>query len=267
MELIEALIIGLIQGLTEFLPVSSSGHIELAKYMFGVEIKEGLLFTVLLHLATALSTVIVFRKDILEIIKGVLKFQWNDETKFSWYILLSMIPAAIIGLKFEDQIDQYFIDNVPLVCVMLLLTGTILYLSDRVSQTKNKLKASSAFGIGIVQAIAILPGISRSGSTIGSSVLMGIDRAKAARFSFLMVIPLIFGASAKKFLDFQEAGGLTESVKAEMGPMILGFVAALISGIFACRWMIQLVKRSRLTWFAIYCWVVGIICLGYYYFS
>lgn len=265
MDLIEALLIGLIQGLTEFLPVSSSGHIELAKHFFGVELSEGLLFTVLLHLATALSTVIVFRKDIVDIFKGLFQFKWNQETKFSLFIIISMIPAALVGLKFEDQIDEYFIGNIPLVCAMLLLTGIVLYLSDRAKDKDKSVDGKSAFGIGIVQAIAILPGISRSGSTIGTSILMGINREKAARFSFLMVIPLIFGAAAKKFLDFQEAGGMTESVAAELDMMAMGFVAALISGIFACKWMIQLVKKSRLTWFAMYCWIVGIGSLAFYY--
>jgi undecaprenyl-diphosphatase len=267
MSLIEAIIIGLVQGLTEFLPVSSSGHIELVKYFFGVQLEEGLLFTVLLHLATAFSTVIVFRKDLLLILKGLLQFKWNEETRFSLFVIISMIPAAFIGLFFEDQIDNYFIENIPLVCAMLVVTGVILFASDRSKTTGRSLDFKSATAIGIVQAIAILPGISRSGSTIGSSILMGINREKAARFSFLMVIPLIFGAAVKKFLDFQEAGGITENVKAELEPMMIGFVAALISGIFACRWMIQLVKKSRLTWFAIYCWVVASASLLYYYLA
>lgn len=267
MGLIEAIIIGLIQGLTEFLPVSSSGHIELAKYFFGVELKEALFFTVLLHLATALSTVIVFWKDIVQIIKGLLKFKWNEETRFSWFVVLSMIPAAVVGLKFEDQIDKYFMGNIPLVCGALIITGLILYFSDKSKREGEDVNGLTAIIIGVVQAIAIIPGISRSGSTIGSSILVGISREKAARFSFLMVIPLIFGAAAKKFLDFSEAGGMTEAVKADMMPMALGFVAALISGIFACKWMIQLVKRSRLTWFALYCWIVAAGSLLFYYFS
>lgn len=259
----ESIVLGIIQGLTEFLPVSSSGHIELGKAIFGIdETEAGLLFTVTLHFATALSTIIVFRKDILELIKGILKVEWNYETKFTSFILLSMIPAVLVGLFFKDQIDGFFSGNILLVSFMLILTGVLLFLSDRLGRRDGIMNAKNAVLLGIIQAIAILPGISRSGSTIALAVLLGINRERAARFSFLMVLPLIFGAMAKEILDYSslEASSLDSTVDL---PIIFGFIAALISGIFACRWMITIVKKSKLIYFAIYCWIIGIIGLIY----
>lgn len=262
MHWLEALIIGLVQGLTEFLPVSSSGHIELSKIIFEAQ-KEDIVFTIFLHAATALSTIVVFWKEITDIFRGILKFQWNAETKFAVLIIISMIPAAIAGLFFEEELSALFDGNLILVSCALIATGFILFFSDRVAKADKPLGYGSAFIIGIMQAIAILPGISRSGSTIGGAVLLGIDRAKAARFSFLMVLPLILGASLKELKDFAEG---STPVDIDWGVYLVGFAAAFISGIFACRWMIALVKRSRLTWFAVYCWLVGVIGLGAYFF-
>ena len=257
MSLLEAIILGIVQGLTEFLPVSSSGHIELVKSIFGAEIKEGLLFTIVLHGATALSTIVVFRKDLLEILQGVLKFKWNEETKFAWYVLLSMIPAAAVGFLLDEHIETFFTGRIGLVALMLLVTGIILFISDRVNDKEtSNLDNKKAIGMGLVQAIAILPGISRSGSTIVTGVLMGLKRTKAARFSFIMVLPLIGGVVAKKLLDFFEQG---ESVQASVPimEMSVGFLAAFVSGLFAIKWMIRLVENSQLKWFAYYCFLVG----------
>ena len=259
MEIFDAIILGIIQGLTEFLPVSSSGHLELGKAILGDTSvgEESLLFTIVLHFATAISTVIVFRKDILEIIKGLLKFTWNEETQFAAKIMLSTIPAVVIGLFFEKQLEQLFGGNIAFVGFMLLITAILLWMADKAKNTNKPVSFGNSIVIGISQAIAMLPGISRSGSTIATSVLLGNDKSKAARFSFLMVIPLIFGKIAKDILD----GAITTSSENSIA-LIVSFVAALISGYFACKWMIALVKKSKLTYFALYCLVVGIIAIA-----
>ena len=260
MSTLEAIFLGIIQGLTEFLPVSSSGHLELAKVFFGDNSvpEESMLMTVVLHGATALSTIVVFRKDILSLLKGLFQFKNNEEFQFSFKIVLSMIPAGLIGVLLDEQIEQFFGGKVLLVGAMLIITAILLIFADKAKQTDKKVGVGHAVIIGISQAIAILPGISRSGATISTSVLLGIDREKAARFSFLMVVPLILGKMAKDILDgaFNEIhGGITI--------YIIGFIAAFITGIFACAWMIQLVKKSQLKYFAFYCLIVGIIAITY----
>jgi len=258
MDIIDSIVLGVIQGLTEFLPVSSSGHLELGKAILGDNSvpKDSLLFTVVLHFATALSTIVIFRKDILELIKGVLKFEWNDDLQFVSKIALSMIPAVIVGLFFEEQLEQLFGGNILLVGCMLLVTAVLLFLADRAKDTNKKVSFKNAFIIGISQAIAVLPGISRSGATISTSVLLGNDKTKAARFSFLMVVPLIFGKIAKDVLS----GDITYE-SSNMISLGAGFAAAFIAGLFACTWMIALVKKSKLSYFAIYCVVVGITAI------
>lgn len=258
MSAIDAIILGVIQGLTEFLPVSSSGHLELAKAILGDQSlpEESLLFTVVLHFATALSTVVIFRKEIAEIFTGLLQFKWNEQAEFSLKIILSMIPAAVIGILFNDQIEALFSRQILLVGAMLILTGLILFLADRAKNTNKKVSYGSALLIGISQAIAILPGISRSGATISTSVLLGIDRERAARFSFLMVVPLILGKMAKDLLE----GGIANS-HMEILPLVLGALAAFISGLIACQWMISLVKKSQLKYFSFYCLFVGTIAI------
>lgn len=258
MEIIDAIILGIIQGLTEFLPVSSSGHLELGKAILGDNSipEESLMFTVVLHFATALSTIVVFRKDILSIIKGILKFEWNEDLQFISKIAISMIPAVIVGLFFEEQLEQLFGSNILLVGCMLIITAVLLFLADKAKDTQKKVTFSNAFVIGISQAIAMLPGISRSGATISTSVLLGNDKTKAARFSFLMVVPLIFGKIAKDILG----GDLTYD-SSNFTALSIGFVAAFVAGLFACTWMIALVKKSKLSYFAIYCIVVGIIAI------
>ena len=260
MDTLDALLLGIIQGLTEFLPVSSSGHLELGKAILGDNSipKESLLFTVILHFATALSTLVVFRKDVLDIIKGALKFKWNEELQFVTKIALSMIPAAFVGLFFEDELEQLFGSQILLVGCMLIVTAALLILADRAKNTNKGVSFSNAFVIGIAQAIAILPGISRSGATISTSVILGNDKTKAARFSFLMVVPLIFGKIAKDILS-----GEISYESSNFTSLSIGFIAAFVSGLFACTWMIALVKRSKLSYFAAYCIVVGVLAILY----
>ena len=264
MEIIDAIILGIIQGLTEFLPVSSSGHLELGKAILGDNSvpEESLLFTVVLHFATALSTIVVFRKDILGLIKGALKLKWNDDLKFISKIALSMIPAAVIGFTYESQFAELFGGNIKLVGFMLIITALLLYLADKAKSTNKNVSFKNAIVIGVAQAIAMLPGISRSGATISTSVLLGNDKTKAARFSFLMVVPLIFGKIVKDILS----GDLTYD-SGNFTSLSIGFVAAFISGLFACTWMIALVKKSKLTYFAIYCVVVGMSAIIFSMFN
>jgi len=258
MSWFEALVLGIIQGLTEFLPVSSSGHLELAKSIFGDKSlpSESLMFTVVVHGATALSTIVIFRRETLEILKGLLSFKWNEELRFSLKIVLSMIPAATVGLLFNDEIESLFNGQVLLVGSMLLITGLLLFLADKAKNTKNEVSYSNSLVIGLAQAIAILPGISRSGATIATSVLLGVDREKAARFSFLMVVPLILGKMAK---DLKDGSMIADPSNALV--LVIAFVAAFITGIIACKWMISLVKKSQLRYFAFYCFAVGILAI------
>ena len=258
MSALETLILGIVQGLTEFLPVSSSGHLELVKAIFGndYEQQQGLLVTVTLHAATAFSTIFVFRKDIVMILSDLLLFKRGESLNFSLKIILSMIPAVIIGLFFEDFIASLFVGKIALVAVMLMITALLLFLADRVNENNKELNYSNTFYIGVIQAIAILPGISRSGATIALAVLLKIDRKKAARFSFLMVIPLILGSMAKSVMD----GDLSQDSTALL-PLLVGFVSAFITGVFACRWMVALVKKSQLKYFSFYCFAVGVLAI------
>ena len=259
MDSFDAFILGVIQGLTEFLPVSSSGHLELGKAILGDTSvpEESLLFTVVVHFATALSTIVIFRKDIVEILKGLFSFKWNKETHFSAKIVISMLPAVIVGLFFEEQLEALFGGNILLVGCMLIITAALLYLADKAKDTHKNVSFSNAFIIGISQAVAMLPGISRSGATISTSVLLGNDKSKAARFSFLMVIPLIFGKIAKDIM-----GGALNTEVSNISALVIGFFAAFIAGLLACTWMIKLVKKSKLSWFAIYCLIVGATAIG-----
>jgi len=254
MDYIESIVLGIVQGLTEFLPVSSSGHLELVKSLFGNSSlpKESLLMTVVLHFATALSTFFIYRKDLLSIFKNLFKFENNEDFRFSVKIILSMIPAVFVGLVFEKEIESLFQDSVLLVGFMLLITSLLLLLADKATSTGKDLNYTNSIIVGISQAIAILPGISRSGATISTSVLLGIDRKTAARFSFLMVVPLILGKIAKDIL-----GGDLIQGNEDLTSLSLGFIAAFISGLFACTWMIKLVQKSKLTYFSIYCAIVG----------
>ena len=256
-EWLRALVLGIVQGLTEFLPVSSSGHLELTKWLFQDDslAAESMLMTVTLHAATALATVVVFRRDIAEILADLFRFEWNGGTKFSLLIILSMIPAAVVGLLYDDILTALFDRQIVLVAFMLVVTGLLLFLADRARRTEKSVDWTSALLIGVAQAIAILPGISRSGATISTSVLLGIDRERSARFSFLMVVPLILGKMAKDMLD----GEFSSSTSAP--ELIIGFAAAFFTGIAACLWMIKLVKKAELKYFAYYCFTVASIVL------
>jgi undecaprenyl-diphosphatase len=260
MDVFEAIILGIIQGLTEFLPVSSSGHLELAKAILGDTSvpEESLTFTVVLHFATALSTLVIFRKEVAEILRGLFQFKWNDELKFSLKIIISMIPAVIVGLLFEEQLESFFGGKILLVGVMLLLTALLLLLADKAKNTTKEVSFSNSVIIGISQAIAMLPGISRSGATISTSVLLGIDRTRAAKFSFLMVVPLIFGKIGKDVLS-----GDLSFQSSDIIPISAGFMAAFLAGLVACKWMIAIVKKSKLSYFSIYCAIVGFIAITY----
>jgi len=257
-DYLDAIILGVVQGFTEFLPVSSSGHLEIGKVILGDTSlpEESLLFTVILHFATALSTIVVFRKDIVQIVSGILKFEWNEETQFSLKIVLSMIPAVLIGLFFEKELESFFGGSIAFVGAMLIITALLLWLADRSKNTGKPVTIKDSIIIGVAQAIAMLPGISRSGATISTSVLLGNDKTRAARFSFLMVVPLIFGKIAKDILS----GDITTE-SANLGVMGVGFIAAFISGLIACTWMISLVKKSKLRYFSIYCVIVGVIAI------
>ena len=259
-SILYAIILGIIQGLTEFLPVSSSGHLEIVKFILGDESvpEQSLMMTVVLHGATALSTIIIFRKEVFEIIKGLFLFKSNDELWFSVKIIISMIPAVAIGLIFESEINRLFEGKLLLVGFMLILTGFLLFLADKAKKTDKKISFKSAFIIGISQAIAILPGISRSGATISTSVLLGIDRSRAARFSFLMVVPIIFGKMAKDLMS-----GESLIIGDQKMVLLIGFLAAFLTGLVACKWMIKLVKNSNLSYFSYYCFIIGIVSILY----
>lgn len=255
MNFVEALILGIIQGLTEFLPVSSSGHLELGTYFLGVQSEDNLLFSIILHGATACSTVVVFRRDIVEIFLGVFKFEWNESTQFTAKIILSMIPVGIVGVFFEDQVEAFFGGNILLVGAMLLITALLLAFTYFNKKNERYVTFLNAIVIGLSQAIAIMPGISRSGATISTALLLGVDKAKAARFSFLMVLPPILGAMLLKTKDFLETPEIVSNISGMN--LLIGFAAAFFSGLFACRWMISIVQKGKLIYFAIYCGIVG----------
>ena len=255
----EAFILGLIQGLTEFLPVSSSGHLEIGNVLLGVQTSENLLFAVVVHAATALSTILVFRKDILVIIVDLLEFKWNESTQFVSKIIVSMIPVGVVGVFFESEIEAFFSGNMILVGSMLLITAGLLFLTHYSKGTSGDVSFGKALIVGFAQAFAILPGISRSGSTIATALLLGVDRSKAARFSFLMVLIPILGASLLKLKDYLETPGMGSSISSVS--LIIGFLSAFIAGLVACQWMINLVKKGKLTYFAYYCAAVGLIAI------
>ena len=256
-----AILLGIIQGLTEFLPVSSSGHLEITTFILehfdnkGLP-EENILMTVVLHSATALSTLFIFRDEVAQIFRGLLQFKWNEEFQFSLKIIISMVPAAVVGVLFDEQIDALFGGRILLVGSMLIVTGLLLFVADKAKNTTQSVNFGRSLIIGIAQAIAILPGISRSGATISTSVILGIDREKAARFSFLMVVPLIFGKITKDILS-----GDMVSESAALIPLIAGFLAAFITGLIACKWMISLVKKSQLKYFSYYCFTIGILAI------
>jgi undecaprenyl-diphosphatase len=217
------------------------------------------------HGATALSTLVVFWKTIWEIVRDVFKFEWNESTQYVAKIVLSMIPVGIVGVLWKDELEALFDGNVMLVCGMLILTGFLLFFTTRAGEKQGEVTFGKALIVGIAQAIAILPGISRSGATISTALLAGIDRTKAARFSFLMVIPPILGANLLEVKDFMEASEAGVATEMSIGtlPLIVGFVTSFIVGFLACTWMINIVRKGKLIYFAIYCWAVGALGLAY----
>ncbi len=258
MTWIEALILGLIQGLTEFLPVSSSGHLEIGKVLLNVEVKEDLTFTVIVHFATVLSTITVFFGEIKELTRGLFAFKWNSETKYVSKILLSMIPVMIVGILFKDEVESLFSGNLHLVGGALLVTALLLVSTQLVKAGTKKIPFPDALIMGFAQAIAVIPGISRSGATISAGLLLKNDRSEVARFSFLMVLIPIIGAA---LIDVLSLSSSTGQASISAVPLIVGFLAAYISGFLACTWMIRLVKKGNLYWFAIYCAVVGLVAI------
>lgn len=257
MNWIEALILGLIQGLTEFLPVSSSGHLELGSALFGLE-EENLTFSIIVHGATFLSVVVVFRNDIWNLITSLLKFRWNKETQFILLLILSAVPVGLVGVLFKENLESLFEGRIVFVGSMLLVTATLLFLTKFAPVRNKEVGIKSALIIGLAQTLAILPGISRSGATISTALYLGIDREKATRFSFLMVLIPIFGASFLELIDLYKA---TEPAAISNAALIIGAVAAFSSGLFACSWMLRIVKKGKLIYFSIYCVTVGILAI------
>ena len=260
MDWLEALILGIIQGLTEYLPVSSSGHLAIGANLFGIEGSENLAFTILVHVATVMSTLFILWREIVWLVNGVLKFKMNDEMRYFINILVSMIPVGIVGVFFKDYVEEIFGSGLLIVGIMLLVTAALLTFSYYARpRQKEKISMKDAFIIGIEQACAVMPGLSRSGSTIATGLLLGNKKEKLAQFSFLMVIPPILGEA---LLDTMKAAKGVD-VFGDIGvvPLVVGFVAAFISGCLACKWMIDIVKKGKLIYFGIYCAIVGVVTI------
>ncbi|HRW83788.1 MAG TPA: undecaprenyl-diphosphate phosphatase [Bacteroidales bacterium] len=256
MSYLEAILLGILQGLTEFLPVSSSGHLEIAKSLFGVSPEASFNFTVAVHGATVLSTIVVFREEILRLITGAFKFRMNEETIYLLKILISMIPVGLAGIFLKEPIEEMFNGNLVFVGSMLLVTAGLLALAHFVRKKERSIGYFDALVIGIAQAFAVIPGISRSGATISTGLLIGNSKHEMARFSFLMVLVPVIGANFLEIVSGEAVTGNTGT-----GLIITGFIAAFISGYVACRWMIELVRKSRLIWFAVYCVVAGLVSI------
>lgn len=274
MEWYEAIILGLVQGLTEFLPVSSSGHLVIGRDLLGIEDSGDLVFEVVVHAATVLSTIVVFRHQIMDLLRGLFKFRYNDETDYILKICISMVPVLVVGLFFKDQVEGLF-GSVIYVGIALVMTAILLFFSDMASNPRRRPSSGNAsaaaadsganryrngisfwqaFAVGIGQAFAVLPGLSRSGTTISVGLICGVKREVMAQFSFLMVLVPILGEA---FL--QIVGGEMSGSSLGMLPIALGFISAFLSGLFACKVMIALVKKARLVWFALYCAVVALL--------
>lgn len=262
MEWFEALILGLIQGLTEYLPVSSSGHLAIGSALFGVQGEDNLTFTIAVHVATVLSTLVILWKEIDWIFRGLFKFEMNAETKYVINIIISMIPIGIVGVFFKDYVEEIFGSGLLIVGCMLLLTALLLAFSFYAKpRMKEEINMKDAFIIGLAQACAVMPGLSRSGSTIATGLLLGDNKEKLAQFSFLMVILPILGEAlldGMKIVKGAASGASDISVLS----LVIGFLAAFISGCLACKWMINIVKKGKLIYFAIYCAIVGAVTIA-----
>ena len=257
MTWIEALILGLVQGLTEFLPVSSSGHLELGKVILDIEAKENLTFSILVHAATVLSIIVVFFRDIRDLLTGLFKFQWNDSTIYSAKILFSAIPVAVVGFFFMSEVESVYTGNVVFVGSMLLVTASLLLLTYLAKSRNKDVSFRDAFIIGLAQTLAVLPGISRSGATIATGLFLGVKKELVTRFSFLMVLIPIIGATLVDILRSSNPDEITIGFI----PLLTGFVAAFLSGLFACRVMLNVVRKGKLIYFAIYCILVASIAI------
>lgn len=260
MDWLQALVLGIVQGLTEYLPVSSSGHLAIGSALFGIEGEENLAFTILVHVATVLSTLVVLWKEIDWILKGLFKFKMNDETKYFFNILISMIPIGIVGVFFKDIVEDIFGSGLLVVGFCLLLTSVLLIFSYYAKpRQREHISMKDAFIIGLAQAAAVLPGLSRSGSTIATGLLLGNKKEKLAQFSFLMVIPPILGEALLDVLKAAKGAEAFGDINATA--LIVGFVAAFLSGCLACKWMINIVKKGKLVWFGVYCAIAGAVTL------
>lgn len=258
MSWLEALLLGLVQGLTEYLPVSSSGHLEIGQYIFGISGGNNLKFGIVVHTATVLSTIVVLWPEIGKLLKGFFRFQYNEETKYLLKIGVSMIPVLIVGLFFKDKVEQFFGNGLILVGCMLLLTAALLTFSYYAKpRQKENIGWWDAFIIGVSQAIAVLPGLSRSGTTIATGLLLGNKKELVAKFSFLMVIIPILGEA---FLELA-GGDFANSESLPALSLLIGFLAAFVSGCFACKWMLTLVQKGKLIWFAVYCAIIGTLSI------
>jgi undecaprenyl-diphosphatase len=253
----EALILGIIQGLTEFLPVSSSGHLELGKAIFHLSAEDDMTFAVVVHGATVLSTIVVFYKELGSLLLNTFSFRWNDSTKYVLKLIISMIPVAIVGFFFRDFVEQFFTGNIVFVGSMLIVTATLLILTSFAKDKGREIGYLDSFIIGIAQAIATLPGISRSGATISTGLLLGNKKDEMARFSFLMVLIPIIGVNSMDIISGDFAAYNAVSII----PLIVGFLSAFVTGLFACKWMINLVKKGKLIYFGLYCLVIGLIAI------
>ena len=258
MDWLEALVLGIIQGLTEYLPVSSSGHLAIGQALFGMEDgEENLMFTVAVHVATVLSTLVIFWFEIAKIFRGLFKFEYNAETKYVLSIIVSMIPVGIVGVFFKDYVEAIFGSGLLVVGCCLLITSALLTFSYYAKpRQKEHISFKDAFIIGLAQAVAVLPGVSRSGSTIATGLLLGNKKEKLAQFSFLMVIPPILGEALLDILKSAKGENVMGSI--EVLPLTIGFLAAFLSGCLACKWMVNIVKRGKLIYFGIYCAIIGV---------
>lgn len=269
MDWLQALFLGIVQGLTEYLPVSSSGHLTIGAALFGINGENNLTFTVAVHVATVLSTIVILWKEIAWIFKGLFQFRMNSETNYVINILISMIPIGIVGLFFKDYVEDIFGAGLLIVGCMLLVTAALLAFSYYAKpRQKENISRKDAFIIGLAQALAVLPGLSRSGSTIATGLLLGDRKDKLAQFSFLMVIPPILGEALLDVVKIMKHG--TEAMatsEISASALAVGFVAAFVSGCIACKWMINVVKKGKLIYFAIYCAVVGLITIVSTFFS
>lgn len=262
MDWLDALILGIVQGLTEFLPVSSSGHLEIGHELLGTD-SDHMAFAIIVHAATVLSTLVIFWYEITRLLKGTFSTpRWNEEKNYVAKILVSMIPVFVVGMFFKDQVESFFGSGLLVVGICLLITALLLgfseWLQKRRKSAGHEVRYGDAIVIGVAQACAVLPGLSRSGATIATGLLCGVRKESVAQFSFLMVLIPIMGEA---FLDLLKVYKGTEVIDINMFPAIVGFVAAFAAGCFACRFMIEIVRRQRLAWFAIYCAIVGTVAV------